>query len=181
MTRSGSRDLGAWLFTALLRGVGVEARLVCSLQPLQFGFLNEGPKQDFHAFPDPTPIEQDKSYLSISSVEASPHTQSHRPTVRNPAFPSSATRETGVYTSPAQYIAQTKTYSPNHPFFWTEAWEIASQKWIVVEALVGAHVNRPSLIEPPISTVVSESAAVGDNTLTYAIGFDNSISLDYGI
>ena len=34
----GSRDLGAQLFTALLRGVGVEARMVASLQPTGFGW-----------------------------------------------------------------------------------------------------------------------------------------------
>ncbi|KAK8188400.1 Rad4 beta-hairpin domain 3-domain-containing protein, partial [Phyllosticta capitalensis] len=34
----GSRDVGAQLFTALLRGLGLEARLVCNLQPLGFGF-----------------------------------------------------------------------------------------------------------------------------------------------
>lgn len=32
----GSRDLGAQLFCAMLRSVAVEARLVCSLQPLPF-------------------------------------------------------------------------------------------------------------------------------------------------
>lgn len=36
-TLSGSQDVGAQLFCALLRCVGVEARLVCSLQPLPFG------------------------------------------------------------------------------------------------------------------------------------------------
>ena len=33
---SGSRDFGAQLFCALLRSVAVEARIVCSLQPLPF-------------------------------------------------------------------------------------------------------------------------------------------------
>lgn len=33
---SGSRDIGAQLYCALLRSVDVEARLVCSLQPLSF-------------------------------------------------------------------------------------------------------------------------------------------------
>lgn len=36
-TLSGSQDMGAQLFCALLRCVGVEARLICSLQPLPFG------------------------------------------------------------------------------------------------------------------------------------------------
>jgi len=34
---AGSQDVGNQLFCALLRSVGVEARLVCSLQPLPFG------------------------------------------------------------------------------------------------------------------------------------------------
>ena len=34
----GSRDLGAQLFTALVRGLGIEARLVASLQPSGFGW-----------------------------------------------------------------------------------------------------------------------------------------------
>ncbi|KAL6872809.1 Rad4 domain-containing protein [Trichoderma novae-zelandiae] len=34
----GSRDVGAQLFTALLRGLGMDARLVASLQPLGFGW-----------------------------------------------------------------------------------------------------------------------------------------------
>lgn len=34
----GSRDVGAQLFTALLRGLGVDARMVASLQPLGFGW-----------------------------------------------------------------------------------------------------------------------------------------------
>ncbi|KAL9028923.1 MAG: hypothetical protein Q9196_002769, partial [Gyalolechia fulgens] len=44
----GSRDVGAQLFIALLRGLGLEARLVASLQPLGFGWnKNEeaSPKQ----------------------------------------------------------------------------------------------------------------------------------------
>lgn len=34
----GSRDVGAQLFTALLRALGIQARLVASLQPVGFGF-----------------------------------------------------------------------------------------------------------------------------------------------
>ncbi|KAJ5352890.1 Rad4 beta-hairpin domain 1 [Penicillium brevicompactum] len=34
----GSRDVGAQLFTALIRALGIEARLVASLQPLGFGW-----------------------------------------------------------------------------------------------------------------------------------------------
>lgn len=34
----GSRDLGAQLFVALLRAIGIESRMVASLQPMGFGF-----------------------------------------------------------------------------------------------------------------------------------------------
>ena len=37
-TCEGSRDVGAQLFTALLRGLGIESRLVASLQPAGWGF-----------------------------------------------------------------------------------------------------------------------------------------------
>ncbi|MCJ1227444.1 hypothetical protein MMC12_004099 [Toensbergia leucococca] len=37
-TCEGSRDVGAQLFTALVRGLGIQARLVVSLQPLGFGW-----------------------------------------------------------------------------------------------------------------------------------------------
>lgn len=175
-TKSGSRDVGAWLFTSLLRSVGVEARLVCSLQPLQFGFLNEGSRQDFYPTdlsqpPETTEMKRDKNRISISSTETPPTTR--KASSRNPTFPSS-TRETRVYTTPSQYIAETKTFSPNHPFFWSEAWDKASQKWITVEPMVGARVNQPSRIEPPGTSAPWESGAIGDNILTYVIGFDNS-------
>lgn len=38
----GSRDVGAQIFCALLRSVGVDARLVCSLQPLPFIAASKG-------------------------------------------------------------------------------------------------------------------------------------------
>jgi xeroderma pigmentosum group C-complementing protein len=37
-TCEGSRDVGEQLFTALVRGLGIEARMVASLQPVGFGF-----------------------------------------------------------------------------------------------------------------------------------------------
>lgn len=39
---SGSRDFGAQVFCAMLRSVGVEARLVCSLQVLPFTGVARG-------------------------------------------------------------------------------------------------------------------------------------------
>lgn len=56
-TLQGSRDFGAQLFCALLRSVSVEARLVCSLQPLPFS----------GAAKSMTPVKQGPQYIVISS------------------------------------------------------------------------------------------------------------------
>lgn len=53
----GSRDFGAQLFCALLRSAAVEARLVCSLQPLPFS----GTVKDM------TPSKKPSQYIVISS------------------------------------------------------------------------------------------------------------------
>lgn len=45
MELKGSRDFGAQLFTALLRALGIETRLIFSLQPLGFNF---GKQEDAH-------------------------------------------------------------------------------------------------------------------------------------
>lgn len=58
-TLEGSRDFGAQLFCALLRSAGVEARLVCSLQPLPFS----GTVKDM------TPVKTDRKYIVISSSD----------------------------------------------------------------------------------------------------------------
>lgn len=47
---SGSRDLGAQLFCALLRSAGVTTRLVCSLQVLPFTFAQKGTTQALSRF-----------------------------------------------------------------------------------------------------------------------------------
>ena len=180
-TRSGTRDVGAWLFTALLRSVGVEARLVCSLQPLQFGFQNEGSRQQFISDPSDQTLgstqSPGKTSREISSKDAPvelPETLNARNT-RNPSFPSSSIRPSGIYDNPTQYIMQNKSFSPFHPYFWTEAWDVASQKWISVEPMISARVNQPSRIEPPNTAAAWETGAMGDNILSYAVGFDNSI------
>ena len=178
-TKSGSRDVGAWLFTALLRSVGVQTRLVCSLQPLQFGFLNEGPRQTFYSLETPqreaqtdgAAMSPNQSHISISSTDTPPPPRS---TMRNPVFPSSS-RDVRIYATPAEYISDQKTYSPFNPFFWSEAWDVASQKWIAVDPMVTARVNQPSKIEPPVNAAAWEAGAIGDNILSYAVGFDNSL------
>lgn len=56
-TMQGSRDFGAQLFCAVLRAVAVEARLVCSLQPLSFSGTTT----------DMTPSQAGPQYIVVSS------------------------------------------------------------------------------------------------------------------
>ncbi|KAH7382391.1 Rad4 transglutaminase-like domain-containing protein [Phaeosphaeria sp. MPI-PUGE-AT-0046c] len=50
----GSRDVGEQLFTALLRGLGIEARMIVSLQPAGFGFsqVEEGKPKNLEKLQD---------------------------------------------------------------------------------------------------------------------------------
>jgi xeroderma pigmentosum group C-complementing protein len=52
----GSRDVGEQLFTALLRGLGLEARMIVSLQPVGFGFsqVEEGKPKNLDKLKDTT-------------------------------------------------------------------------------------------------------------------------------
>lgn len=54
---AGSRDFGAQLFCALLRSAAVEARLVCSLQPLPFSGVTK----------NVTPVKSKPYYATIPS------------------------------------------------------------------------------------------------------------------
>jgi xeroderma pigmentosum group C-complementing protein len=68
----GSRDVGAQLFTALLRAVGMEARLVASLQPLGFGWSqNEEAKKAKPATHTPNQGTVDAPILLDDSSELS--------------------------------------------------------------------------------------------------------------
>ena len=65
----GSRDFGAQLFTALLRALGLETRLIFSLQPLGFSF---GKQEDAHR------IEKRKDDLD-RDVDDQPTRKQHTP------------------------------------------------------------------------------------------------------
>ncbi|KMU81529.1 DNA repair protein Rhp41 [Coccidioides immitis RMSCC 3703] len=56
ISMEGSRDLGAQLFCAMLRAVNVNARLVCSLQPLPFSGVAKGG----------LPVKSMKEYIVLS-------------------------------------------------------------------------------------------------------------------
>lgn len=69
----GSRDVGAQLFTALLRGLGIEARMVASLQPIGFGWTKheeaEACKEQGKAENKPNVVADDNAIPPSSDAE----------------------------------------------------------------------------------------------------------------
>ncbi|KAL5113243.1 hypothetical protein ACEQ8H_008883, partial [Pleosporales sp. CAS-2024a] len=63
----GSRDVGEQLFTALLRGLGIEARMIVSLQPAGFGFsqAEEGKPKYLEKLKD---IVKDMNHVSAKAT-----------------------------------------------------------------------------------------------------------------
>ena len=59
----GSKDAGQQLFTALIRGLGIEARMIVSLQPAGFGFsqAEEGKPKNLEKLKDLAKSEQSKA------------------------------------------------------------------------------------------------------------------------
>ncbi|CUS13033.1 unnamed protein product [Tuber aestivum] len=118
--RKGSRDIGAQLFCAMLRSVGVTCRLVCSLQALPFTFASNEP-------PMKAPVDAtagpDKGIGYISKTW-----------IRNCR----------------QNDYGTRRDERCWPVYWVEAWCVAKQKWIAVDPFATKTVGKPSAIEPPV-------------------------------
>ncbi|KAL7651813.1 hypothetical protein ACMYSQ_009146 [Aspergillus niger] len=168
-TMQGSRDFGAQLFCALLRSVGVEARLVCSLQPLSF-------RDKFKDAAPPAPVS--KSSEIVTQPTAGESQMSQRSTVKRLARPRfTPVRRPGTPTQSSPRPIR----ESSHPIFWIEAFNEAVNKWIPVDALVTKSMAKPSKFEPPandpynlLSYVVAfeDDASVRDVTRRYAKAFN---------
>ncbi len=184
-TLGGSRDVGAQLFCALLRTAGVEARLVCSLQPLSF--LNGGPTMPKPKAPK-TATPGTKPASSLPSIYQSP------PASTATSSPGAGRAEDDLFTSPRRRLGHPQaaayhvllvstpprrqnassssapaTPAPHvvrgeshFPVYWVEVLDVAHQKWQPVDPLVTGTQWRPAKLEPPASDK--------NNQLSYVIG-----------
>ncbi|KAJ5671868.1 hypothetical protein N7507_000995 [Penicillium longicatenatum] len=153
----GSRDFGAQLFCALLRSVSVEARLVCSLQPLPFsGTLK-----------DMTPSKAASKYIVISSDDH----DSSMDERQQSGSSSTPTRPRRI--GRPEYISQPAKLSTRpesaHPVFWVEVFNEAVQKWFAVDPIVTKSLAKPSKFEPPASDPY--------NNMSYVIAFEDDASV----
>lgn len=131
----GSRDLGAQLFTALLRALGLETRLIFSLQPLGYNF---GKCEDAHRLDK----RKDDLNKDINNIDNS----STRPTPKKRKRKSSDTSDTedlglpkvrGRYTSTAKSKLTVPDSDLKFPVFWSEV--SLEDKWIPVDPVVLRH------------------------------------------
>jgi xeroderma pigmentosum group C-complementing protein len=179
-TLQGSADLGAQLLCCLLRAVGVEARLVFSLQPLSFTAASEAP-----SLPKPaagkktlyvvsTDDESDREQKGDSNTAVAPTTEADD---RSHISPPQRIRRmgqsrAGVNTPidmgkppPGLTLNRSQKVSrPSHPVFWVEAFNPAFQKWVAVDAVATKTIAKPSRIEPALNDQ--------KNILTYAVAFE---------
>ena len=155
--RSGSRDLGAQLFCALLRSVAVDTRLVFSLQTLPFsgvakGFTPERPRQGYiYASSMSQSLGYDHVVAEEQALLSNPRTrlQASKPVLY--------TRET-----PSRQRIKESPY----PVFWVEVFNEAIQAWIPLDPLVRRTINKPRTgFEPPASDQL--------NSMSYVIAFED--------
>ncbi|KAK8014524.1 hypothetical protein PG990_007820 [Apiospora arundinis] len=165
----GSRDVGAQLYCALLRSAGVEARLVCSLQPLSFA----------PGGPSMSKTPKSKKYLSVeerlarqpkydSSFETPGIDKNVPSALRRLGHPNAAAWQFPSMATPSAARSQQDTPKKIRecpfPIYWVEVLDVAHQKWQPVDPLVTHSFWKPKILEPP--------ANERDNCMTYVVGFE---------
>jgi xeroderma pigmentosum group C-complementing protein len=162
-TLQGSQDVGAQLCCAMLRSIGIDARLVCSLQELPFASAAQ-PSTPQKSTPQKKMVVVDP-YNKQESDSSRP-TTSHTPT--RPKKLSRLERVMGerhpVLNKAGTAPKKPKAFHNPYPVYWVEAFNSAHQKWVPLDPLSTFTVNSPEKLEPPLS--------FAPNSLTYAIAFD---------
>ncbi|CAN8097948.1 unnamed protein product [Discula destructiva] len=168
-TLKGSRDVGALLFCALLRAVGVEARLVCSLQPLSFvpggPTLPKARKVQTSSRPAPvTPASQPRQ--AASSAFPSPiRSRLGHPNATAYQIPRITPPRVVEWEPSQRKRANLHIIESEYPVFWTEILDVGHQKWQPIDALVTGTLFRPHKLEPPLSD--------RQNILTYVVAMED--------
>lgn len=161
VTLRGSQDVGTQLFCALLRGIGIEVRLVCSLQPLPFASAAERT----------TP---QKPSASKNTIVLDPYNKPAQTTTTRPKGKKLSRMERvmgerhAVLNKTGVAPKKQKAYHAPYPVYWVEAFNPAHQKWVPIDTHSTFTVNAPEKLEPPLVHT--------QNSLTYAIAFDEDYS-----
>lgn len=176
-TLRGSRDVGAQLFCALLRSVGVEARLVCSLQPLAcVAGAPAMPKPSSKTTPKAKQPSKSEQYLAAVAKHETkftpttpgtiPRSRLGHPDATSYQIPSLLAPSPSTpppLPTPKTQVKKIKGESP-FPIYWVEILDHAHQKYHPVDPLVTFSQFNPKVYEPPSSDLL--------NSLTYAVAFN---------
>lgn len=157
-TLQGSCDVGGQLFCALLRGIGIETRLVCSLQELPFASAAQPstPQKPTHTAKTITVDPYNKSPAK-SPAPARNKKLSRLERIMGERHPVLNKAGTGP--------KKLKAFQTAYPVYWVEAFNSAHQKWVPIDPLSTFTINAPEKLEPPFSYM--------QNSLTYAIAFED--------
>ncbi|KAI1423994.1 hypothetical protein F5Y12DRAFT_715677 [Xylaria sp. FL1777] len=165
---SGSRDMGAQLYCALLRAAGVEARLVCSLQSLSFSsagpYMGTGHKKKQR-------LTLEEKYGQLFKPSDSPELST------DPSVPLPPRRRLGhpnaaafimpeVVPGPSReaVAAPKKIRESPYPVYWVEVLDEGHQKWQPTDPLVTESYWKPQKLEPPASD--------RENCMAYVVSFE---------
>ncbi|KAF2689970.1 Rad4-domain-containing protein [Lentithecium fluviatile CBS 122367] len=156
----GSSDLGQQLFCALLRGIGVEARLVCSLQCLPFASA---------AQPSTPQKPSPKNIIVLDPYNTQNQSPSRPRAVAASRFRRGSRLELALGERHPMLKGgvppkQRKAYQTPYPVYWIEAFNPSHQKWVPVDPLSTFTVNAAEKLEPPLNSA--------QNSLVYAVGFE---------
>ena len=168
----GSRDVGAQLFCAMLRGAGVRTRLVCSFQPLSVD--GSGPVLKVQKTPGKS--------LAKKSVSAGGTASVKEPESLSLTSPLSARRRLGHpdaasfhFKPPTPSRVRTVSAAPTqrqfpqskYPIYWVEILDVGYQKWRPLSCYVASENPLfwdPKHFEPPLHD--------SQNVLSYVVAFD---------
>ncbi|KAF3921751.1 hypothetical protein ABW21_db0209901 [Orbilia brochopaga] len=151
----GSRDIGAQLFTALLRALGLEARLVFSLCPLGYGFT----KVENRDIQDPLAQELKSAAEKLSSTDTSTDSSvsDYETSDDSPRKPK---KREGQYDGDIKF-----------PTFWTEVYSPIAQRWIAVDPFVTGMIlsedDDMSRLEPK-----GQSASKAKQQISYVVAYN---------
>ncbi|KAF2642819.1 Rad4-domain-containing protein [Massarina eburnea CBS 473.64] len=159
----GSQDVGTQLFCALLRAIGIETRLVCSLQCLPFASSAQP------ATPQKPSTQKNTVVLDPYNTQAPspsrPRARGAASRLKRPSRLEQALGESHPLLNASSTLQPRKKYHTPYPVYWVEAFNSAHQKWLPIDVLSTFTVNSPEKLEPPLS--------FPQNSLTYAIAFDD--------
>ncbi|KAH7319857.1 hypothetical protein B0I35DRAFT_408602 [Stachybotrys elegans] len=193
----GSRDLGAQLFTSLLRALGLEARLVANLQCLGFGWSkleDADPETDAQAkalaeqMPDCNKGTKNPQVVQDSSLPSNQATSRPRKSATTRGNTKSVETdsleleykdtddesviELDVTPKKPQPSATKIDNDLEYPHYWTEVMSPVSKKWLPVDPIVkGFAATNRDLVESlePRGAKADRARQV----IAYIIGFSN--------